>query len=86
MLFLGLTAIFALAACDPCRSLADKICECKTLPGERESCLRSLDLFPHMSGFSFANDPELCREVLERNSCNCSAILDGLVENCGMTR
>ena len=86
MLFVGLMAILALVACDPCRTLADKICECEESNTARENCRRSIDMFSQMKNFDRASKTETCREILNSESCNCLAIRNGLIENCGMTR
>lgn len=86
MLVLGLAAALSLLACNPCRDLAEKICECEENSTARDNCRRSLDIFSRLKSFDEASKPDLCREILKSESCNCLAIKDGHVERCGMTR
>ena len=82
----ALIALLPVVACDPCKSLAEKICECELSSGQRDLCLRSIDSFSKLKDFEVAMKPDKCQEILERKSCTCMALQDGLVENCGMTR
>lgn len=86
--FLGAVLVMgaALMGCDPCRSLAEKICECEETSAQRDVCRRSLDLFGNMQSYSAAAKTQMCSEVLKRESCTCPALQAGQVENCGMTR
>jgi hypothetical protein len=86
LVFFMAATVLGLSACDPCRSLADKICECERTPAARETCRRSLDLFGNMKGFDIATKTDTCRALLSDPKCNCQAIDNGEFEKCGMTR
>lgn len=83
LLFVALSLV---AGCDPCRSLAEKICDCEESTVARDSCLRTLDTFGNMQSYSIAAQPDTCRAILKDPNCNCMAIKNGQVESCGMTR
>jgi len=81
-----LVLLSLVSACDPCRTLAEKICDCEESGAARDNCKRSLDTFSNMQSFSFAERTEICQEKLKDPNCSCLAIRNGQLENCGMTR
>lgn len=86
LLCVTLTASVAIMGCDPCRNLAEKICECEKNSTARDNCRRSLSTLEGQNGFGSAVKSDVCREILKSEACTCQAIDEGRVENCGMTR
>ena len=86
LLLFSMFLVVLLTACDPCRNLAEKICECEETAAARDACRRSLDVYGNMQSYSTAAKTQICSDVLARESCNCLALRNGEVENCGMTR
>jgi len=75
-----------ITGCDPCRSLAEKICDCEESSFARDNCKRALDTFGGMQSYGNAVQPDQCRAILKDPNCSCLAIKNGQVESCGMTR
>lgn len=74
-----------LSACDPCRQLADKICQCKETEEERRACNNDLSLAGQHEYFSTAKEQSICEQALERN-CSCEEINKGQDQGCGFYR
>jgi hypothetical protein len=85
LLLFGLIFI-PLLGCDPCRTLADKICECEETSAARDNCHKTLDVFSSSPSFGVASKTEMCRMALENKDCSCLALRNGQLENCGLTR
>lgn len=81
-----LLLIFTLSsmACDPCRELAEQVCQCRTTEEERRQCIESLSLAKQHKYFDTAQKPEICKRGLEK--CSCTAINDHQDQKCGMYR
>jgi hypothetical protein len=70
--------------CDPCRDLAEKICDCKgdrETSEERSQCRANLALPKGQKFFSVVRDPKKCEEVFKH--CSCEQLLKGNDEQCG---
>lgn len=73
-------------ACDPCYSLAQKICDCLP-PNERSACMSNLSTANQHSGLELAKNPAICEEALKPGVCRCSDFLARRnYEKCGLNR
>lgn len=74
-----------LPACDPCQSLAEKMCDCKYGEGEEgRRCRSDLNLAKSLIYFEVAKDPKVCLKALKE--CPCDKLYDGDDRKCGMYR
>lgn len=81
--FLALV-FFGVLACDPCRQLAEQICDCKDSEKERQQCKSDLNLANSHKFFEIAKEPSICEEALK--SCSCEDLLRGQDQKCGFYR
>jgi hypothetical protein len=79
------TLMLVLSACDPCRSFAEKKCDCEedTEDGRRR-CRANLSLSESHINFKAAKDVNMCLQALQE--CSCKNIIDGDDTKCGMYR
>lgn len=80
-----LVVFFGLVACDPCRELADKICQCQKTDEERRQCTNALGLAGQQEYFKQAKDQETCTIALKKN-CSCPQLNNDEDQECGMYR
>lgn len=59
-----LVSLFGMA-CDPCRQMAERICNCKEPLQARQDCISQLSLAPLHEGFLSAKRRERCERDLE---------------------
>lgn len=80
--------IFALtlAACSPCKKLAEQICECEKTQSAQNNCKKNLDLRAQHKAFSKAEDKNRCQAILDSESCTCDALRARQYKKCGLTR
>lgn len=76
--FLGLTA------CDPCRQLAEKMCQCRETEDERKTCTSNLSLANQHEYFAHINEPGVCEAALK--DCDCIKLNNNDDAECGMYR
>ena len=70
--------------CDgPCRSLAQRICECETNARERAACVQEIDSNGNVRQPT-AEEDERCSELLE--TCECEALEREDFAACGLTK
>jgi len=92
LIALSLMAVAAFcSACDPCRSLAEYICQCNVYPPDQQSCLAKLDQYSNHPDFSTAENGARCQAILDETDpakqCTCLALnQDGRYDLCGITR
>jgi hypothetical protein len=74
-----------LSGCDPCRDLAEKLCDCM---GKNEirirQCKENLNLAKSHKFFDIAKDPKICEQVFQK--CPCEKLLDQEDQECGSYR
>ena len=73
-----------LFGCDPCKQLAERICQCKNTEEERKQCSSDLSMAKQHQYFKDAGDGQACIEALKK--CSCAEINSGEDEECGMYR
>lgn len=79
-----LALFFAIAACDPCRQLAEEICQCSASEQVQKSCLNNLNLAHDHLYFKNATKPEVCEKALKE--CSCQQLNNKKDDKCGMYR
>lgn len=81
---LGLSAIAAAYGCDgPCRSLAERICNCESYVRERAACIQEIDSNGNVRQPTEAED-DRCVALLD--SCSCAALEREDFAACGLTK
>jgi hypothetical protein len=81
-----LVSLIGIAACDPCRQLAVKICNCKDRDDEKKRCINDLGLAKdHIYIKEAEKDQKVCLDALN-DRCTCEDINNGNDENCGRFR
>jgi hypothetical protein len=78
--------VLLLAACSPCKKLAEKICDCHGSQSERNNCKNRLSLLSQHKAFGLAEDTQRCEDILKSPDCTCQAIISNQYEKCGITR
>jgi len=77
--------LFVLSACDPCRDLAEKICDCKESTEEdRRRCRAELNVAKGHRYFGKAQDLKICEDALK--NCSCEELIKGQSTRCGLER
>lgn len=84
-LLLSFLGLLTQSSCDPCYTLAEKICNCLP-PDEKTSCVANLSLGNQHRGYEFAKDSEVCKKTLELDECECEDYLNNKFEKCGLYR
>jgi hypothetical protein len=79
-----MVGFLAVAACDPCRSLAEKVCQCRETEEERKACISDLSLANQHEYFSQAKEPGVCEAALKK--CSCEGLNNSEDAECGMYR
>lgn len=77
--------LMGMVACDPCRQLADRICNCRETEEERRECSRELSLARQHEYFKNASEPGVCLEALQKCT-SCLKINNNDDAECGMYR
>lgn len=84
-LILALVITFTMA-CDPCRQLAERICQCHETEEDQKKCLADLNMASQHEYFSKNNHPQLCEDALTKCG-DCAKINnDKDYDNCGIYR
>lgn len=72
-----------IGACDPCRQLAEQICNCRT-DEEKKLCINDLSLAGQHQYFKNAKDSNVCEMALK--NCDCPKLNNAEDAECGMYR
>ena len=72
-------------SCDPCRELAEQICNCREASIEqRRQCINDLNIPSQYQYFKEAKKPEICEAALKK--CSCAELIDDQAGLCGRYR
>jgi|HubBroStandDraft_4_1064222.scaffolds.fasta_scaffold524252_2 hypothetical protein len=83
-LSLATLGFLCLEACDPCRELADKMCDCNNSEAERLKCRNDLNLAKAQNFPESKEESKVCMEAL--NNCSCEDLMRGDYAKCGLYR